>query len=54
VYIQSLNMLDAFRGTLRGQLQRIRNVLTRYYSAGISDPIRTRQRILNKVVGDLI
>jgi hypothetical protein len=54
VYTQSLEMLDAFRGTLRGQLQRIRNALTTYYDVDISDPIRTRQRILNKVVGDLI
>jgi hypothetical protein len=54
VYIQSLDMLDAFRGTPRGQLQRIRNVLTTYYGADIGDPIRTGQRILNEVVGDLI
>jgi hypothetical protein len=54
VYIQSLDILDAFRGIPRGQLQRIRNVLTTYYGADIGDPIRTGQRILNEVVGDLI
>jgi hypothetical protein len=54
VYIQSLDILDTFKGTPRGQLQRIRNVLTIYYGADIGDPIRTGQRILNEVVGNLI
>jgi hypothetical protein len=54
LYLESLEMLDAFTGIPRGQMEKIRNVLNVYYDVDIGNPTQTGHRILNEVVGDML
>jgi hypothetical protein len=51
---QDLAMFDAFTGTPREKLKRMRTALRTYYDVDIGDPTQTGHKALDEAVGDFI
>jgi hypothetical protein len=54
IHMKSLDMFDAFIGTPREKVKKMRQAIAKHYSVDIGDPTRIGRRVLQDLVGDLV
>jgi hypothetical protein len=51
---RALDMFDAFIGTLRARVKKIREAITKHYGVDIGDPTRTGRRAIDNLLRDIV
>lgn len=52
--IRALDMFDAFVGTPRARLKKMRKAISKHYGVNIGDPVRKGRNAINDLLGDVI